>query len=534
MRGSTTERAPRWAVGAAAMMLVAILLGTPVVTAQPAAATTGATLDAAIQKALGARTGEVGIALVDLRNGTTYLHNPDSQIYTASIVKVLILAAAIRVQRERGTWLTSTQQSLARSMITVSDNDAASTLYSFIGGSPTLIRVARLLGMTTTKAGTTWGRTTTTPYDQTVLLRDLVVGTSVLQSSDRSYILGLMGQVASSQDWGVGEVPSGATAQVKNGWAPFDGPLWRVNSIGRVVGPGSQHYVLAMMSINNTTYDAGVTRLNSLSSIINSALASVLTAGSDTSAPRDLSGDRRGDLVGWLPSGDLLGYASTSTGTLGSLGTIGRVSHATYPIAATAGDVDGNGLTDLVLLSPAGNAFLLPRASPSTWGTRRSLGSGWAANLVLGTGDFTGDHRADLITRRTDGTLWLYLGDGSGGVASSRRIGTGWSGMTAILCPGDFSGDGYPDLLARTATGDLLLYAGTPYGSLAAGVRVGTGWSGMRWVVSPGDVSGDGYSDVFAVTAAGVAWVYPGTGHSGFRAPVQVGTGWTVFAEVLR
>ena len=162
------------------MMLVAILLGTPVVTAQPAAATTGATLDAAIQKALGSRAGEVGIALVDLRNGTTYLHNPDSQIYTASIVKVLILAAAIRVQRERGTWLTSTQQSLARSMITVSDNDAASTLYSFIGGSPTLIRVARLLGMTTTEAGATWGRTTTTPYDQTVLLRDLVVGTSVL------------------------------------------------------------------------------------------------------------------------------------------------------------------------------------------------------------------------------------------------------------------------------------------------------------------------------------------------------------------
>jgi hypothetical protein len=55
--------------------------------------------------------------------------------------------------------------------------------------------------------------------------------------------------------------------------------------------------------------------------------------------------------------------------------------------------------------------------------------------------------------------------------------------MTALAGPGDLSGDGKSDVLARDAAGILWLYPGTGGFGLQPRIKVGTGWSGMKAIV---------------------------------------------------
>lgn len=111
---------------------------------------------------------------------------------------------------------------------------------------------------------------------------------------------------------------------------------------------------------------------------------------------------------------------------------------------------------------------------------------------MVAPGDFSGDGKADLITRE-NGRLWLFRGDGAAGFVLPRvQIGTGWDSMSALTGPGDFSGDGHADLLARTAkawvggsSGDLVMYRGNGAGGwIRPPLTVGIYWNGMRLIVS--------------------------------------------------
>ncbi|MDQ0104846.1 hypothetical protein J2T10_004522 [Paenarthrobacter nicotinovorans] len=52
---------------------------------------------------------------------------------------------------------------------------------------------------------------------------------------------------------------------------------------------------------------------------------------------------------------------------------------------------------------------------------------------ITGPGDFNGDGFADVLARDTNGTLWLYAGNGSCGWLAPKQVGQGWNIMTAIL-----------------------------------------------------------------------------------------------------
>ncbi|MFD6139489.1 hypothetical protein [Promicromonospora sp. NPDC060271] len=60
----------------------------------------------------------------------------------------------------------------------------------------------------------------------------------------------------------------------------------------------------------------------------------------------------------------------------------------------------------------------------------RQIGNGWnTINAIVGA-DVTGDGYADLVGRRSDGTLWLYpdnIERGNGDpYGAARQIGNGW------------------------------------------------------------------------------------------------------------
>jgi hypothetical protein len=54
--------------------------------------------------------------------------------------------------------------------------------------------------------------------------------------------------------------------------------------------------------------------------------------------------------------------------------------------------------------------------------------AGWNACTIRGPGDFSGDGRPDILARDAAGSLWLYPGNGTGGVTARTLVGSGWAG----------------------------------------------------------------------------------------------------------
>ncbi|GAA2947832.1 hypothetical protein GCM10010446_36260 [Streptomyces enissocaesilis] len=175
----------------------------------------------------------------------------------ASVVKVGILAALLLRARDEGRALGREERRYAEAMIRRSDNDAASALWTVIGGAAGLDAAQARLGLTRTAADRAWGRTRTTARDQVALLRAVFgAGPGVLDEESRTYIGALMGQVVAGQDWGVSAAGSGAA--LKNGWMPRDATgLWAVHSIGRVEVDG-RGVLVAVLSEGHTTKEAGI------------------------------------------------------------------------------------------------------------------------------------------------------------------------------------------------------------------------------------------------------------------------------------
>ncbi len=101
---------------------------------------------------------------------------------------------------------------------------------------------------------------------------------------------------------------------------------------------------------------------------------------------------------------------------------------------------------------------------------------------TFAAGDFTGDGKPDLgAVKRSDGTLWIFRGNGAGGYDSGTQIATGWNIYSVVLSPGDFTNDGKPDVLARRSSdGTLWLFRGNGTGGFtgsATQAGLGTGWN---------------------------------------------------------
>jgi beta-lactamase class A len=242
-----------------------------------------ARLSSRILAALAGRSSVVGLAVDDRVNGITCKLRPHWQFDSASVVKVTILSALLRKLQQEHRSLTAAQRKLATEMITVSDNDAASTLWAETGYS-SLQHFLDLAGMNETVLGPDgyWGLTLITAHDELTLLQLLTSTNTVLTTANRNYVLGLMARVVSYERWGVpAGAPTDVTVHVKNGWLPLPTHGWRINSIGSFSGSG-KNYMIVMLTDDNPTMDYGVDTVQAVAKIINHALnpgaASVIPA----------------------------------------------------------------------------------------------------------------------------------------------------------------------------------------------------------------------------------------------------------------
>ncbi|WP_327257510.1 FG-GAP repeat domain-containing protein [Streptomyces sp. NBC_01244] len=167
------------------------------------------------------------------------------------------------------------------------------------------------------------------------------------------------------------------------------------------------------------------------------------------------------------------------------------------------------------------------------------LGAGWDIyNSLTGVGDINGDGYGDLLARDKSNVLWLYPSWGNGYQFRDRvRLGAGWGIYNKLLGAGDVTGDGRADLLARGTDGTLWVYPGNGTAGFGDRVKIGaSGWNGLKKLAAVGDITGDGRTDLVGVNSAGTAFVYKATGLKGlntFQGNTSIGGGWNTYVELF-
>ncbi|MBT2466770.1 VCBS repeat-containing protein [Streptomyces sp. ISL-66] len=169
------------------------------------------------------------------------------------------------------------------------------------------------------------------------------------------------------------------------------------------------------------------------------------------------------------------------------------------------------------------------------------VGGGWGIyKSLVGVGDLNNDGYGDLLALDGSNVLWFYESKGTVvGFFDRVRVGGGWGIYNKLLGAGDITGDGRADLVARGTDGALYVYPGTGSGTapFSNRVQIGSGgWNGFTKLAAPGDITGDGLGDIVGTDSSGTAYRYEPTGLQGlntFSGRGTIGTGWNTYKELF-
>ena len=205
-------------------------------------------------RSLGSDTGAV---VYDESRHHFYSYNTNGEFIVASSMKVPILLTFLTMTENQGREPDGDEMYLLQTMIENSNNDSAQALFEEIGGMPPILGLLQQLGISGFVPNyDAWGWSTITPLAMVRLLTTLHDG-RVLNARDRGLALGLMSQIESDQQTGVGSAaPRGALYWMKDGWVPAPNGLWAMNSSG-IVTLGGETYIIAVYSQNKASLDDG-------------------------------------------------------------------------------------------------------------------------------------------------------------------------------------------------------------------------------------------------------------------------------------
>jgi hypothetical protein len=191
----------------------------------------------------------------------------------------------------------------------------------------------------------------------------------------------------------------------------------------------------------------------------------------------DFNGDGRADILWRNDNGTTTDWFGTGTGGFTTANNWTGTPPTNWHVAGT-GDFNGDGRADILWRNDAGII--------TDW---LSTASGFAPNnnadgsfsvplnwQVLGTGDFNGDGRADILWRNDTGIITDWLSTASGGFApnndasASASVPLNWH----VVGVGDYNGDAIDDILWRNDNGTTTDWFGTATG----GFTTANNWTG--------------------------------------------------------
>ncbi|MER5888738.1 FG-GAP-like repeat-containing protein [Streptomyces sp. NPDC001941] len=248
-------------------------------------------------------------------------------------------------------------------------------------------------------------------------------------------------------------------------------------------------------------------------------------------ASGDFTGDGKQDLLTVWADGKVTvnpgtdgGWFATEIQTLAA-STLWR-DHAKV---ITAGDFTGDGKADLVVRWSDGELSLYPGTGDGKLGTDVMLakpGDAWKNVQAMAAGDFTGDKKTDLVAAHTTGVLSLFPGNGNGGLGAEKQMaasGSVWQ-HDVLLTAGDFNSDGKTDLIARWVDGEVSFHPGNGNGTLATDttlIKPNEEWKKSR-AIAAGRFSGTGSTDLVSVWESGRVALQTGDGKGGIGALVNL------------
>lgn len=257
-------------------------------------------------------------------------------------------------------------------------------------------------------------------------------------------------------------------------------------------------------------------------------------SGYDVRVPKskgssDLIGDANPDILARDKYGTLWAYPATDDAFAGPRIKIGT-GWQIYNAFIVAGDLTGDDKAEIIARDKDGRLWRYDGLGNGKIRARVQIGTGWGAFTPISTGDFNGDHRADLVVKQSNGDLWLYRGRGDGTVGDRVRLGTGWNIMNAVVGVGDFDLDNDADLIAREAsTAKLWLYPGNGKGGLSPRRQVGAGWNIFNGLAGPEMLGPNTWVYARGTDGTVVAYMVVGDGKFDGNEVYHVGTGWNSY-----
>jgi hypothetical protein len=207
--------------------------------------------------------------------------------------------------------------------------------------------------------------------------------------------------------------------------------------------------------------------------------------------------------LGNVPNGTIVASGAAGGGVQLMLAQSASITGDAFPFIAGGkdhNDFNGDGFSDILWRDDSGlTTDWIAQAGGGFYGNSATflaqVDNSWH---IVGTGDFNGDGRVDLLWRNKDGTVTNWLADSNGGFYGNAanfltQLDNGWQ----IAGTGDFNGDGRADILWRSGSGlvtDWIAEAnGSFYGNSANFLAQA---DASQHIAGTGDFNGDGLEDI--------------------------------------